>query len=928
MYASALLSLILAHSDALYADDHVASATTEGEQFSANFKETDIKEFINTVAKNLERTVVFDPSVRGKITVRSYEMVDDESYYHMFESVLEVYGYAVVEQPSGLLKIIKSKKAKSAAIRLAHDGEPGTGDEMVTRIVPVYNVNVRQLAPILRQLSDNAGGGNVSPYEPSNVLMITGRAAAVERLVNIVKRVDLQGDIAIQVVKLKYASASELVRIIESLNRNKRSSRTSSKQVKVVADERTNSIIVTAGGKERARTIRLIHRLDGELETQGNTQVRYMKYGKAEEIADVLAGYAKALTDKSSKGKSTKSKSSGKSDVKITFHKATNSLVMTAEPSEMAQLNSVIDKLDIPRMQVHIEAIIVEVEESDGFAFGIDAVADPASNQFGLVQHKTDNTPQISQIGAGVWGERGDDAAGALAGAAKDLNVTMLALKYKDWAFLLKAHSLKSNSNVLSTPHITTLDNQEAVFSVGQSVSVQSQTSGSGSSADVFKTNYEQKDAATTLKVTPQVNAGGSMVNLTIEQTSDELGTVDGNGQPTFTKRKLTSSIDARTGEIIVVGGLIKEKTIETQSKVPFLGDIPILGELFKSTSTSNKKTNLIIFIKPTIIQDSETMYALSGRKYNYMRAMQLHNNDEGVESLLAPSYTTTLKPWQSQALHSEEVQKILDKYPQRFPLENTPASQYIKPSMPQPEVVPEAEQEMSEEEVMYEPAPLSVPQEVIEPRQEMKPEEMKPEEMEVEPPVSDEEVIEAAASSSGAKSGAVKTKPESIKVTPAITQPEAAPALSQSEVKPEPKRESATVEAKPEVNTVEAEITKPEAASALSQSEVKPEPKLESATVEAKPEVNTVEAEFTKPEAAPALSQSEVKPEPELDSAMVETQPEVKPALSQSDMTQEVQLQPVVETETPAVPSQPETTMPLFDSEGNIQTQPSEARF
>ncbi|AZU46856.1 general secretion pathway protein D [Aeromonas hydrophila] len=189
-------------------------------EYSASFKNADIEEFINTVGKNLNKTIIIEPSVRGKINVRSYDLLNEDQYYQFFLSVLDVYGFAVVPMDNGVLKVVRSKDAKTSAIPVVDESNPGSGDEMVTRVVPVRNVSVRELAPLLRQLNDNAGGGNVVHYDPSNVLLITGRAAVVNRLVEVVRRVDKAGDQEVDIVKLKYASAGEMVRLVTNLNKD------------------------------------------------------------------------------------------------------------------------------------------------------------------------------------------------------------------------------------------------------------------------------------------------------------------------------------------------------------------------------------------------------------------------------------------------------------------------------------------------------------------------------------------------------------------------------------------------------------------------------------------------------------------------------------------------------------------------------------
>ena len=250
-----------------------ASTYLTAAEYSPNFKNVEISEFINIVGKNLKKTIILDPNIRGKISVRSYDMLSEEQYYQFFLNVLEVYDFAVVEMPNGILKIVKSKDAKTSNIPVV-EGTPFDGDEMITRVVPVYNVPVRELAPILRQLNDQAGGGNVVSHDPSNVMMLTGRAAVVNRLVEIIQRVDQAGDEEVEIVKLKYASASEMVRIIESINKSQgKQAATAKSAPRAVADDRTNSVIVSGDNKARQRLVNLITRMDQELETSGNTRV-------------------------------------------------------------------------------------------------------------------------------------------------------------------------------------------------------------------------------------------------------------------------------------------------------------------------------------------------------------------------------------------------------------------------------------------------------------------------------------------------------------------------------------------------------------------------------------------------------------------------------------------------------------------------------
>ena len=618
-------------------------------QYSASFKGTDINEFINTVGRSLNKTIIIEPNVRGKINVRSYETFNDEQYYQFFLSVLEVYGYAIVEMDNNILKVIKDKDAKAAAIPVIGANETGFGDEMVTRIVPVYNVPVRELTPILRQLNDNSGGGNIVAHDASNVIMLTGRAARVNRIVEMIRRVDKQGDQEVAVVKLKFASAPELVRIIEQIISNSAGSKgksTNQLRPKLVADERTNSVVVSGEKRARDRAVNLVKRLDNEQESSGNTKVVRLKYAQAKEVAQVLTGVADSIK-KGVTASKTKS-ASNRRDANIQAHEDTNSLVITAQPDVMRSLEGVIRQLDFRRAQINVEAIIVEVSEGDGIDLGVQwASADGGVIQFGdgasisgiaaAAQSAREFTTEGTTVRDPNGGEtqnpdiitRGDyTALGQVLGS---VNGALAGLVSGNWGAVIQAVSAASTSNILATPNITTLDNQEAEFVVGEEVPVITGSAASNNNSNPFQT-IERKEVGIKLKVTPQINEGNA-VQLKIEQ---EVSGVKGGTAGTavdviFSKRSVTTNVMVDDGQIVVIGGLIDEDVQETESKVPLLGDIPVLGHLFRSTKSSTSKRNLMIFIKPTILRDAATMHNLSSSKYNYIRAVQLEQQNDGI---------------------------------------------------------------------------------------------------------------------------------------------------------------------------------------------------------------------------------------------------------------------------------------------------------
>jgi len=609
-------------------------------EYSASFKNADLNEFINIVGKNLHKTIVLDPAVRGKINVRSYDLLNERQYYQFFLNVLEVYGFAVVEMDNGILKVIKSKDAKVAAIPVVDDGNQYKGDEMVTRVVPVINVSVRELAPLLRQLNDSAGGGNVVHYDPSNVIMITGRAAVVNRLVKIIQRVDKAGDQDVDIVKLKFASALDMVNMINSIQETSSSAKKSSTSVlkpRLVADERTNSVIVSGEPQTRARVIKLVKSLDNELKNNGNTRVFYLKYANAKEVVDVLTGVSKGI-EETIGGKSNNALNNSQSSLNIEAHEGTNAIVISAQPALMASLSSIIRQLDIRRAQVLVEAIVVEVSEGNGINLSVQwASTAGAATQF------NDNGVSTSDIIAGAYQVNNDeDDLTDVADALSSIAGGIAGFVGNDWGVILQALSTTTGSNILATPSLTTLDNQEASFIVGDEVPVLTGSTSSSSNDNPFQT-IERREVGIKLKVTPQINEGDS-VQMVIEQ---EVSNIQGQTSVDviFATRSVKTTVLAKSGETIVIGGLIDEAVNETVDKVPLLGDIPYIGQLFRSTKSSTEKRNLMIFLRATIIRDDQTMLELSQRKYGLIRQVQLGQGEDGIE-LMPDSNVPVLPKW------------------------------------------------------------------------------------------------------------------------------------------------------------------------------------------------------------------------------------------------------------------------------------------
>lgn len=650
--------------------------SASAEEFSASFKGTDIQEFINIVGRNLNKTIIVDPSIRGKIDVRSYDVLSEEQYYKFFLNVLEVYGFAVVEMDNNILKVIKAKDAKTSAIPVVGDHSSITGDAVITRVVAVKNVSVRDLSPILRQLNDNAGAGNVVHYDPANIILLTGRASVVNRLADIIKRVDQAGDKEVEVIELNNASATEMVRIVDALNKSGDAKNTPELlQPKLVADERTNSILLSGEPKVRERLKKLIKQLDVEMATKGNNRVVYLRYAKAEDLVKVLDGVSENLQAEK-QTKSPTGQSSSKGSVMITADPGTNSLVLTAPPDIMRALEDVISQLDIRRAQVQVEALIVELAEGEGIDLGVqyantetgsmvqygNANAKIGAVAVGLKEAESQEGTYITNPSTGEGIGKNPDTKGdysSLASALSGVNGAALSIVKGDWAALVSAVATDSNSNILSSPSITVMDNTEASFIVGEEVPVITGSTAGADNDNPFQT-VDRKEVGIKLKVTPQINEGDS-IQMKIEQEVSNVLGANGAVDVRFAKRQISTTVMVEDGQMIVLGGLISEETQESKSKIPWLGDIPYLGVLFSYTNSSKQKRNLMVFIKPTIIRNGMAADGLSSRKYNYIRAEQLYRAQKGIR-LMPNVEVPVVAKLGKEARQPAEIQAFLEQ--------------------------------------------------------------------------------------------------------------------------------------------------------------------------------------------------------------------------------------------------------------------------
>jgi general secretion pathway protein D len=677
----------------------VTPARAQG-SITPNYKDADLSQIIEAVSAVTGKNFIVDPRVKAQVTMLSSTPMSPAAFYEAFLSILQVHGFVAV--PSGdTIKIIPDANARQVPANDLPGTVSRTSDEIVTQVVAVKNVSAAQLVPILRPLIPQYG--HLAAYPSSNMLIISDRASNVSRVMRIIQRIDQQGDEAVDVVQLQHASAAEVVRIVNSLYTGAGAGGEGAgmPQVKVIADERTNSVLISGENSQRLRLKTLVAHLDTPLATGGDTQVRYLNYADAEKIATKLREQIQGITaaampagGAAGAAAPSLSSSGGDKSVAIWAEPQTNALVVTAPPKVMRSIMAIVDRLDIRRAQVLVEAILVEMSADKAMDLGVNwliAETDSRGNSLpagGFVQ-PVDGTG-IGQIIQGVL--KPDAIAGLPSGLTMGLG--QIVNGGTSWAAVIRAVGGMGNTNIIATPSIFTLDNEEAEIKIAQEVPfVTGQYTnqgipGTGGQVNPFQT-IQREEVGNILKITPQINEGSSV----LLKISQEASSIAASSQQVSTndlitnKRTITTNVMVEDGGIIVLGGLISDEVRESKSQVPFLGSIPILGELFKTRSVDKVKTNLMVFIRPRILRDGTDAAIESNAKYNYIRKQQLERND-GRVPLMPGERQPTLPPLE-QLVPAE----LLNPARQASPQGATPAERlhgsssqdYYLPSDPTP---------------------------------------------------------------------------------------------------------------------------------------------------------------------------------------------------------------------------------------------------
>src|SRR5882672_7165470 len=589
----------------------------DGPTITPNYKDADLSQIIQAVSEVTGKNFIIDPRVNAKVTMLSATPMSPAAFYEAFLAVLQVYGYVAV--PAGkVIKIIPNTDQRQVPANDLPSNVSATSDEIVTQVMTLKNVSAAQLVPMLRPLMPQYA--QLAPYASGNMLIISDRASNVHRLMRIIERIDQSGDEPIDVIALHNASAADVVRIITSINQGA-GAEGAGAAVKVVADERTNSILLTGEKSQRLRVKTLILDMDTPLSSGGDTQVRYLRYADAEKIAEKLKGQATASAKAQGGPPSGPSPTGGGSnvDASVTIWAdiATNALIITAPPKIMRSLMQVIDKLDIRRAQVQVEALIVEVDVNKSSNLGVQWLLFGQGG--GTVPAGVVNLPgagtSIVDLAAAVLSGGASGSGGvpvpitsSTVGTGATVAVGRVVNNGTSFAALVQALRSDGTSNIISTPSLITMNNEEAEVKVTQEIPLitgsYSNTQASVAGTTSPFTTIQREEVGTILKVTPHINEGNS-VQLKIEQEDSSPGAkLTDSADISTNKRSIKTTVLIEDGGIIVLGGLMSDTVTQSEDRVPVLGAIPLLGNLFKSRSGSRQKKNLLVFIRPKILRD------------------------------------------------------------------------------------------------------------------------------------------------------------------------------------------------------------------------------------------------------------------------------------------------------------------------------------
>lgn len=689
------------------------STNVQAQTWKINLRDADLTAFINEVADITGKNFAVDPRVRGNVTVISNKPLNKDEVYDLFLGVLNVNG--VVALPSGnTVKLVPDSNAKNSGIPYDARSRAG-GDQIVTRVIWLQNTNPNDLIPALRPLMPQFA--HLAAVAGTNALIVSDRATNIYQLESIVRNLDGTGQNDIEAISLQSSQAEEVIGLLETMSATGASKDFIGSRVRIIADNRTNRILIKGDPDSRKRLRQMVEMLDvPSADRLGGLKVFRLKYASAKNLAEILQGLVTGQSASSSSSSSSSNNRSSSSNnlisnnqnsssstgssvstpsinlngnsnnsqnlaitsfngagISIIADPTQNALVVKADPQLMREVEAAIQQLDIRRQQVLIEAAIIEVSGDDADQLGIQWALGDLSSGVGLLSFSNVGA-SLASIAAGYATGGASGAAAAIAGDANKGNGATLGLgnfenSRKAYGALIQALKTNTKSNFLSTPSIVTMDNEEAYIVVGQNVPFVTGSVSTGTSGTVNPyTTVERKDVGVTLKVVPHIGENGT-VRLEVEQEVSDVQNNKGQATDLVTnKRAIKTAVLAEHGQTVVLGGLIADNTSLSRQGVPGLSSIPYLGRLFRADARSNIKRNLLVFIHPTIVGDADDVRRLSQQRYNQLYSLQLSMDKNGnfaklpenVADIYNPRPVVSNSPYQKVPTTTQAKQTVV----------------------------------------------------------------------------------------------------------------------------------------------------------------------------------------------------------------------------------------------------------------------------
>ncbi|MDQ5767367.1 type II secretion system secretin GspD [Thiothrix subterranea] len=599
-----------------------------------NLQDTEIRQLIDIVAKTTGKNFIVDQQVRGKVTFISGRGLDKDGLYEAFLSVLQVHGFEAVES-GDLIKIVPAGKARGNVAPMVANPAESDPDATISQVVKLEYIPVTTAIQTLMPLSGQ-GETSILPNQASNTIALKGKAQNVARLMEVIASVDKPNNEDFELVPLEYAVASQVAVTLQGLVGGGNAAAAAGGMMpaggsKISADERTNSVLISGDRQTRERLKSAIAKLDVKRAIEGDTKVIQLRYAKAEDVVNVLNGVAPNIQQYGGSGyydysaanaggagmspDGTPGATAGSSNIKVLADKSSNSIIISGPPTMQKNMIAVINQLDRRRAQVLVEAVIAEVSTDLSNQLGATLLANGANDGSGPVGYS--NFGGISTL-AGIVGAVQANTIPSIP------NGLLLAGGNNSFGAIVEALKGDAATNILSTPTLVTMDNEEAEITVGQEVPFITgrSTNAANDTTNPF-TTIERKDVGLKFKITPQINRGET-VNLKIEQeTSNVASSSSGASDLITNKRRITTNVMVEDGQILVLGGLIEDNYRDSESKVPLLGDIPVIGGAFRNNTTNKTKNNLMVFIHPIIMPDGKSADAYTRMKYQTMQQQQ-----------------------------------------------------------------------------------------------------------------------------------------------------------------------------------------------------------------------------------------------------------------------------------------------------------------